>query len=166
VTNLSILPTIAGVSMSFAGFAGLFLALRPKDTEWSSREVGQLKSIVTFALTALFCALLVVPGSSLIGEASAIRLISGIALVFEFYGHQIRVGTAWSRWSRLERLPRRELLLTGIPFVVVAIVEQLLLLANVIQPSVELFELAVIAILATPALVFPLVVSRIAAGRR
>jgi len=166
VANLSILPAIAGISMSFAGFAGLYLALRVKDAEWTSREVGQLKSIVTFALLALFCALTVVPLGGVLGEAWAIRAVSAVALVIEFYQHQIRVGTAWSRWGQVEHLPRRELLVTGVPFALAAILEQLLLLLNVIQPSLDTYELALLAMLATPALVLPLVLSRFGGSRR
>jgi hypothetical protein len=150
--------------MSFAGFAGLFLAMRARDSEWHARDTARVKAIVTFALTALFGALVVVPLSSLVSDASAIRAVSAALLVVEFYGHQIRLGTAWSRWSQVEQLSRRDLIVTWAPFMVVAIVEQLLLLVCVLQPSAELYALALIAMLGTPALVFVLVASQVSTG--
>lgn len=161
VSNPSLLFAIAGISMSFAGFSGLFLALRPRDARWSGRDVGQIKTIVTFALTALFSALLVVPLASLIGEAPAVRAMAAATLVVEFYGHQVRVGTAWSRWGRIEHLTRHQLLTQGWPFAILAVVEQVLLLAVVLQPITELYELAVISMLGTPAWVFVIVVSQV-----
>jgi len=74
LSNPTLFFAIAGVSMSFAGFAGLFLALRPHDTAWKRYEVGQLNTIVLFALMTLFGALLVVPLASLIGESAALRV--------------------------------------------------------------------------------------------
>jgi hypothetical protein len=161
LTNLSLIPAIAGISMSFAGFAGLFLAIRPKESPWRRDEIGQINAIVGYALTALFGALFVVPLSSLIGESTAIRVTSSIALVFAFYQHQIRVGTAWSRWAAVQRLSRRQMVLQWGPFMVVAIADQLLLLANIVQPTQELYELALTMMLGTPALIFALVLSQI-----
>src|SRR5437588_7397892 len=87
LSNLSLIPAIVGISMSFAGFAGLFLALRPKDSEWQRDEIGQINAIVGYAFTALFSGLFVVPLASLIGASSAIRVMSGFALVVAFYQH-------------------------------------------------------------------------------
>ena len=47
MSNPSLFFAIAGISMSFAGFAGLFLALRPHDTEWEKycgRSAGSVPS--------------------------------------------------------------------------------------------------------------------------
>jgi hypothetical protein len=46
------------------------------------------------------------------------------------------------------------------PFVLVAVTDQVLLLANLVASSEGLYQLALILILATPALVFVTVVSR------
>jgi len=48
---------------------------------------------------------------------------------------------------------------------IVAIVEQLLLLGCFVQPSAELYALALIAMLGTPALVFVLVASQVSDSR-
>jgi hypothetical protein len=165
LSNLSLIPAIAGISMSFAGFAGLLLAVRPKDSPWQRSEIGQINAIVGYALTALFSALFVVPLASVLDVATAIRFTSAAALVIGFYQHQIRVGTAWSRWHKIERLSRRQWVLEGGAFMVLAIVEQLLLLANVVQPSQELYELALATMLGTPALIFLVVISQVGVPR-
>jgi hypothetical protein len=147
--------------MSFAGFAGLFLALRPHDTEWKRYEVGQLNTIVLFALITLFSALVVVPLASLIGESAALRVMSAGVFVLAFYGHQVRLGTSWTRWWQVRSdLSRRELIIQVAPFAFVAVAEQTLLVMNFLAPARELYELALIVMLATPALVFVLVVTQ------
>lgn len=151
--------------MSFAGFASLFLALRPHGADLRREEVGQVNAIVLFALTSMFGALLVVPTASLVGEGTALRVMSAIVLVFAFYSHQIRVGTAWLRWSRVQNdMPRREFWMWLAPFALVAIAEQALLLVNVFARSQELYELALITMLITPALVFVRVVTYLGAN--
>jgi hypothetical protein len=165
MTNLGTIPGIAGIAMSFAGFAGLLLAVRPKDSPWHPAEIGQVNAIVGYALTALFAALFLVPLASLIGVTQAIQVTSAGALAVAFYQHQLRAETAWTRWRQLERLSRRVWLIEGGGFVVLAIAEQLLLLANVVQPSQELYELALTTMLGTPALIFLVVISQVGRPR-
>ena len=50
-----------GISMSFIGFAALFMALRRHDAEWQAYEVGQVNCIVLYGLVTLFGGLLVIP---------------------------------------------------------------------------------------------------------
>ena len=57
-------------------------------------------------------------------------------------------------------LSRRALIIQMTPFVLVAVADQVMLLANLVAPTVGLYQLALILILATPALVFVTVVSR------
>ena len=155
------LYAIAGVSMSFAGFAGLYLALRPHDAAWKAYEVAQVNAIILYALTSLFGALPLLPLADLIGESLALRLMSAGLLVVVFYGHQVRVETSWTRWPKVRHdLSRRALIIEMAPFVLVAVADQALLLANLVAPTVGLYQLALIMILGTPALVFVLVVSR------
>ena len=165
VSNPSLFFAIAGISMSFAGFAGLFLALRSHETGWQRYELGQLNAIITFSLTSLFSALVIVPMASILGEAVALRALSAVVLVLSFYAHQVRIGTSWLRWSRIQSdLPRRAFVIGTAVFAAVAIVEQVLLLVNVVAPSQDLYGLALIAMLGTPALVFAWVVSRMGAA--
>jgi hypothetical protein len=161
VSNAPLFYAIAGVSMSFAGFAGLYLALRPHDAAWEEYEVAQVRTIIFYGLTALFGSLLIVPLADLIDEPLALRVMSAGLLVVAFYGHQVRSDTSWTRWPKVRRdLSRRALIVEMAPFVLVALADQALLFANLVAPEEGLYQLALILILATPALVFVTVVSR------
>jgi hypothetical protein len=161
VSNAPLFYALAAVSTTFAGFAGLYLALRPHGAAWKEYEVRQVSTIIMYALTTLFGALLIVPLVDLIGESPALRVMSAVLLVVVFYGHQIRLGTSWTRWPEVrQELSRRELIVEMAPFVLVAVADQALLLANLVAPREGLYQLALVLILATPALVFVTVVSR------
>ena len=123
--------------------------------------MAQVRTIILYGLIALFGSLLLVPLADLIGESLALRVMSAGLLVIVFYGHQVRLGTSWTRWPRVRQdLARRALIIQMAPFVLVAVADQVLLLANLVAPSEGLYQLALIPILATPALVFVTVVSR------
>jgi hypothetical protein len=161
VSNPALFYAIAAISTSFAAFAGLYLALRPHEAAWEEYEVAQVRTIILYGLTALFGSLLIVPLADLISESSALRIMSAGLLVTVFYGHQVRAGTSWTRWPKVRPgLSRRALVAEMAPFVLVALADQALLLANLVAPSEGLYQLALILILATPALVFVTVVSR------
>jgi hypothetical protein len=153
--------TMAAVSTSFAGFAGLYLVLRPHGQDWEEYEVAQVTTIILYGLTTLFGSLLLIPLVEMLGESRALRVMSAGVLVVVFYGHQVRSKTSWTRWPEVRRdLSRRALIIEMAPFVVVAVAGQAVLLANVVAPTVARYQLALILILATPALVFTTVVSR------
>ena len=161
MSNAPLFYAIAAISASFAGFAGLYLALRPHDAAWEEYEVRQINTIILYALTTLFGALLLVPLADLIGESLALRILSAALLIVVFYGHQVRPQTSWTRWPKVRPdLSRRALIIEMAPFVLVAVADQVLLLANVVAPTVGLYQLALIFILGTPALVFVTVVTR------
>ena len=161
MSNPALFYAIATVSMSFAAFAGLYLALRPSDAAWKEYEVVQVRTIILYGLIALFGSLLLVPLADLIGESPALRVLSAGLLALVFYGHQVRLDTSWTRWPKVRHdLSRRALIIEMAPFVLVAVADQALLLANLVAPSEGLYQLALILILATPALVFVTVVSR------
>lgn len=154
-----------GISMSFIGFAALFMALRRHDAEWQAYEVGQVNCIVLYGLVTLFGGLLVIPISSLTGQVAGFRVVSVALLAIAFYMHQVRVGTSWLRWSRIQNYTCRRAQVTSIaPFACVAVADQVLLLLSAITPNQELFELGLIMMLATPALVFRLVVCELMAS--
>ena len=160
MSNAALFYAIAAVSTSFAGFAGLYLALRPPGAAWKEYEVVQVGTIIVFALTSLFGALLIVPLADLLSESAALRLMSAALFVVVFYGHQIRRGTSWTHWPRVRHdLTGRALRVEMAPFVLAAVADQALLLACVVAPSESLYQLALACILATPALVFMTVVS-------
>jgi hypothetical protein len=161
MSNPALFYAIAAISTSFAGFAGLYLALRPQDAAWKAYEVVQVRTIIFYGLTTLFGALLIVPLADLIGESLALRVLSAGLLVVVFYGHQVRLDTSWTRWPKVrDDLSGWALVVEMAPFVLVAIADQALLVANLVAPSEGLYQLALILILATPALVFVTVVSR------
>jgi len=165
LSNPGFFYAIAAVSMSFAGFAGLYLALRPHGAAWEEYEVAQISTIILYGLTTLFGSLLLVPLADLIGESPALRVMSAGVLVIVFYGHQVRSGTSWTRWPKIRHdLSRRALIIEMAPFVLVALADQAVLLANIVAPSEGLYQLALVLILATPALVFVTVVSRFASS--
>ena len=121
----------------------------------------QINTIILYGLTTLFGSLLLVPLADLIGESLALRVMSAGVFVIVFYGHQVRAGTSWTRWPEVRHdLSRRALIIQMAPFVLVAVADQVMLLANFVAPSEGLYQLALILILATPALVFVTVVSR------
>ena len=161
MSNPALFYAIAVISMSFAGFAGLYLALRPHDAAWEEFEVAQVRTIILYGLTALFGALLIVPLADLIGESPALRVMSAGLLVVAFYGHQVRLDTSWTRWPKVRHdLSGRALIIEMAPFALVAVADQALLLANLVAPAEGLYQLALTFFLATPALVFVTVVSR------
>jgi len=109
----------------------------------------------------------VVPISSLIGESAALRVMSAALLVLALYMHQVRVGTSWLRWSEIRTYAsRREQVINYAPFACAAVAEQVLLLVNLLAPRQELYELALIMMLATPAFVFVLVVTNLMSSAR
>jgi hypothetical protein len=165
LSNPALFYAIAAVSMSFAGFAGLYLALRPHGAAWEEYEVAQVSTIILYGLTTLFGSLLLVPLADLIGESLALRVMSAGVFAIVFYGHQVRSGTSWTRWPKTRHdLSRRALIIEMVPFVLVALADQAVLLANLVAPSEGLYQLALVLILATPALVFVTVVSRFASS--
>jgi hypothetical protein len=167
MSNPAFLFALAGISMSYVGFATLFLALRRHDIEWQSQEVGQVNCIVLYGLLTLFSALLVVPIASLIGGSAAFRLMSAALLVLALYMHQVRVGTSWLRWGKIRTyISRREQVIEVAPFAFAAVVEQVILLVNVLVARQDLYELALIMMLATPAFVFVLVVKNLMSNAR
>ena len=161
MSNAPLFYAIAAISTSFAGFAGLYLALRPRDAAWEEYEVAQVRTIIFYGLTALFGSLLIVPLADLTSASLALRVLSAGLLVVVFYGHQVRSDTSWTRWPKVRRdLSRGALIVEMAPFALVAVADQALLLANLVAPKEGLYQLALILILATPALVFVTVVSR------
>lgn len=165
MTNPALFYAIAAVSMSFAGFAGLYLALRPQGAAWQEYEVAQVSTIILYGLTTLFGSLLIVPLADLIGESTALRVMSVGILAVLFYGHQVKPETSWTRWPKVRPdLSRRALIIEMAPFVLVALADQVVLLANLVAPAEGLYQLALVLILATPALVFVTVVSRFASS--
>ena len=73
--------TIAGLAMSFAGFAGLMNALRRPGETWEVMALYQLRIIVAYAITTLFGALLVVPFVELFGQHDGVQSLGALMLI-------------------------------------------------------------------------------------
>jgi hypothetical protein len=80
VTDEPFFLTIAGISMSFAGFAGLMNALRRSET-WEAMHLYQLRIIVAYAVATLFAALTAIPAAALFGQRDAVQWL-GSAMFF------------------------------------------------------------------------------------
>ena len=53
--------TVAGIGMSFAGFAGLMNSLRRRGETWTPMDLYQLRIIVAYAIATLFGSLATIP---------------------------------------------------------------------------------------------------------
>ena len=75
--------TIAGLSVSLAGFASLIAWLRADPTAWDPVNLWRVQTIVRHALTLAFLALVHVPIQELTGDSVAtIRIGAGLLVVF------------------------------------------------------------------------------------
>ena len=148
--------TLAGLSMSFAGFAGLMNALRRRGETWEPMELYQLRIIVAYAITTLFGALLVVPFVELFGQhdgvqsLGALMLIASAALGIGNMRSDIRGGHGRVLGTRVRA-----------PFTTITVVGVIALVGTVITGAPALYRLALILMLAMPAGTFAYVVARI-----
>src|SRR5437870_13902537 len=76
--------TVAGLAMSFAGFAGLMNALRRRGETWEPMELYQLRIIVAYAITTLFGSLLVVPFVEMLGQHDGVQWLGALMLIASF----------------------------------------------------------------------------------
>src|SRR5438309_12097282 len=76
--------TIAGLAMSFAGFAGLMNALRRRGETWEPMELYQLRIIVAYAITTLFGSLLVVPFVEMLGQHDGVQWLGALMIIASF----------------------------------------------------------------------------------
>ena len=156
--NTGILTTIAGVAMSFVGFTGLLITLRggAGRGQLDEFEHYQLMAVVAVSLTVLFGSVGLIVFADLLGRDDAMRVTSaGLALVTLINGSRSR-----RRLGKMAvaTLTQRESLL----FSFVAIAAVILFLACVVTPVLALFELALLLLLAVPALVFRYVLTHLA----
>jgi hypothetical protein len=81
VLNEGFFLTIAGLAMSFVGFAGLMNALRHPGETWEAMALYQLRIIVAYGLTTLFGALLVIPFVELFGQHDGVQSLGALMLI-------------------------------------------------------------------------------------
>jgi hypothetical protein len=73
--------TVAGIAMSFAGFAGLMNAFRRRGESWAPMELYQLRIIVAYAITTLFGSLSTIPFVELFGQKEGLQWLGGVMLI-------------------------------------------------------------------------------------
>ena len=82
IADIAFLYSMAAVSMSLASLAGLVIAFR-RTGVWGAHDVYRLRQIVEWGFANVFLALLAIPAAATLGsEASALRLVGAVALVY------------------------------------------------------------------------------------
>ncbi|HEY8168024.1 MAG: hypothetical protein ACHQ02_00920 [Candidatus Limnocylindrales bacterium] len=103
IAEAPFLFSIAALSASLAGLAGLVAALR-RGTEMRGQDLYRLQQIVEFCFANILIALIVVPLAAYFGAIEpAVRIVAGLALVYDtltivlLRRRQRRVGLVRSR---------------------------------------------------------------------
>ena len=73
--------TVAGISVSLAGFASLIAALREDSRTWDPINLWRVKTIVRQAITILFLALVLIPIFSITNDLPVTTRLGSIGLV-------------------------------------------------------------------------------------
>ena len=142
--------SIAALSVTLAGFAGLVAAFR-RGAEWRAMDVFRLREIAEFGLGNALIALLAVPLGATLGDfAAAFRVCAIVAGVFVVGGGVVVI----RRGARLNvRGDRTWYAFAGI----VDVGAIAAAIATAAAPSVALYEWMLVFLLARPMLVFVLV---------
>ena len=156
VIDESFFLTVAGIAMSFAGFAGLMNALRSRGESWAPIELYQLRIIVAYAITTLFGALSTVPFVELFGQPEGVQslglvmLIACSALGFGNMLSDMRLGHGTPLRTRVRAT-----------FTTITILGLVALVGTAITGALPLYRIALILMLAMPAGTFVYVIARI-----
>lgn len=156
VSDASFLYACAAIAMSFAGFAGLINALRPHGVPWKPVELYRLNVIVMYAFTALFSALGAVPLAAVLGEAGAVRVLAVglLAATTSFGVYQLITDVRLGKSTAVSPLFRFTVILNGV-------LQGLFALAAVLTAALFAYQLALLLLLASPALTFGYVVAHL-----
>jgi hypothetical protein len=147
--NPGILPTIAGIGMSFAGFAGLIAALRPAAGQWRPIDIHMIQGTVITGLGVVILSLAPIPLADMFPSGLVLRAASVVLAGF-FVVMAVRQSRSGQRIA--PRGDRR-----GLAFVVVAIPAVVVMPLAIYAGTLELYELALVVLLLVPAIVFSLV---------
>src|SRR5437762_8921103 len=154
VIDESFFLTVAGIAMSFAGFAGLMNALRSRGESWAPIELYQLRIIVAYAITPLFGALSTIPFVELFGQRNGVQWLGGVMLIAS---SGLGVGNMLSdiRGGHGTTLPSR----VRATFTAITILGLLVFLSTAITGALRLHEVALVLMLAMRAGTFVYVVA-------
>ena len=148
VSDTGILTTLAAISMSFAGFAGLIITLRGRGADgWGAFELFQLNIVLIYAFATLFGSLGVIVVAGIIGDEWTLRL--GAALLFA-----VALAMGLRQRSRIRVINPGQPFRDAFPFIAFGYAQMLTFLIVVAFPRLQLFELGLLLMLAVPALVF------------
>jgi hypothetical protein len=79
--------SVAALSVSLAGFAGLVAAFRPGG-EWTAMTVFRLREIAEFGFGNAVVALVVIPAVTTVGDIAGLRFAAALGVVF-LVGHSL-----------------------------------------------------------------------------
>ena len=151
-----ILPAIAGIGMSFAGFVGLFGALRQRTGTWSPLEIHMITGIVASGLGTVIFALAPIPLAGLFGTTDVIRVAAAGLTVFS-----VAMGVRQTRAGRRLAPEQRG---RGLMFLLVGVMVLIVLSATIYTGRVELYELSLLVGLLVPIINFSFVVTELGAA--
>lgn len=138
--------TMAGISLSLAGFAGLLASFRQPTQPWTVTDLWRLRRIVNRSFASVFLALAPVPVFGIIGdEAATIRITSALFAAVVF-ADLVVLTPEWRRLWPGDRELYVSWLISGSL--------GLLLLANVAIASSGVYELGLGLVLLWPAAIF------------
>jgi hypothetical protein len=151
--NSGILPTIAGIGMSFAGFAGLIAALRPAAGQWRPADIHMIQGTVMTGLAVVILALAPIPLGDIFPTQQMFRAAAVVLAAFF-----VLIAIRQSRSGRRVAATSDD---RGRAFAVVAIPAIVVMPLAIYAGTLELYELALIVLLLIPVIVFSLVLGEL-----
>ena len=147
---------VAGIAMSFAGFAGLINALPRRGETWAPIELYQLRIIVAYAITTLIGSLLTIPFVELFGQRDGVQWVGSVMLIAST---ALAIGNIVSDIRQGHGTPIRTRVRAT--FATITIVGLVAFLGTAMTGALALYQLALILMLAMPAGTFVYEVARI-----
>jgi hypothetical protein len=146
VTGQPFFLTMAGISLSLAGFAGLLASFRDPSEPWTMVDLWRLRRIVNRSFASLLVALIPIPLFGIIAdEGAAFRIASAVFAAIVF----IDLVILTPEWRRLWPGDRS----LYVAWVVSGSIG-LLLFVNVAVASAGIYELGLVLVLLWPASIF------------
>ena len=156
VIDESFFLTVAGIAMSFAGFAGLMNSLRRRGDTWAPMDLYQLRIIVAYAIATLFGALSTIPLVALFGTRQGVQWLAAVMLIVAAalgVGNMIgdiRLGRGTAVRTRVRAV-----------FATLTILGLVAFFGTALTGELSLYQIALILMLSMPAGTFVYVVARI-----